>query len=171
MEINEVNKVLAEVFDEELEHFGKTSIRMTQSQAEKRTRLMTQKGELIERAADLITDKFNKVSKIAYLDQPVLTAIVSEKVDENGHIVDGSVKFVCTLKAVTSRKKTRAELEFPIRRGKLRDTVIAKNMMGKEFFINEAGIRALLGLRDSGQHFRNFRNRARFTQFSAHFDA
>ena len=164
------DKILKEAFSDDIEHYGMSSVRLTQSQTEKRTRLLAPKSELIERAADLIQAKFGPLGRIAFLDQTVLTRIIADRIDEDAHIIDGSVHFTCLIKSSVSRQKARIDISFPIERGKIRDTNTLKTSTGKSFLITEQGIKRAMGLHDSGTTFKRSHKSPGFSGFSAVYE-
>lgn len=140
--------IIHEAFSGDLEFVGSQDVRLVQSQNEKRVRLMTGKSELIDLACQAVQTKMASLADVIYVYQYVLAKIASDKVNEDGKILDGRVDFDCTIGSFRSRRKTRIAISFPIIMGKLRDTVKFTTVTGQDYLLNKDAVKKVLGVKD-----------------------
>ena len=143
------------LFDEEVKPIGKVSFQLgtslVQSQAEKRTRLMTKHGNLIEAAAKYIEADFKRVSGTVFLEKPVLTRIYAERVGNDSNIITGRVDWNCTVASVIPRRRLKIDLSYPIRFGVLKKTAGFKNTQGQTFAFSKTGFKKALRIREENE--------------------
>lgn len=144
----ELEETLADAFGNSEQYDANGGIQLTQSQKEKRTRLMTKKSELIDLAAQKIQSKMASLSDVIFVYQYVLSKISSKKIDGNGKILDGSVDFSCTVGSFRSRRKTRIAISFLISDGKLCDTNQFTTTTGAAHLLNKEAMKKVLCVKE-----------------------
>ena len=138
-------------FNNQLEWIGKVGVSLTQSEVEARSRILISTNNLIDAVLERVEGDFNKVSKLAMLERPIIIQrISSKKVEvEDNKIIDGSVEVLCTVSSFSPyRKSARITLTYPIQFGQLKNANYLKTSTGAQHSFNEAGIKKALKIRN-----------------------
>lgn len=123
---------------------------LTQSQDEKRTRLLANKENVLNASYDQLLQDFRTITS-AYLDKPVCTRLAIDTLDNDANIQTGSIEWSCTVANIMNNRKIKIEMLYPIVARKLVKASTFKTSIGSIHNFSDAGFKRALGVKEVGQ--------------------
>ena len=131
--------------DQDLSMVLGSTIILTQSAVEKRSRVLASRQELIVEATKKFQDRMAEFKTSMYVIQPVITAIKSKEVDEEGRIKTGSVEWSIQASSPMSKRVARIGVVFRIINGQLKSPKTFTTASGQVYMLSKEAIKKAIG--------------------------